>query len=132
MLIKKQRYYPKGVPEEAIIRHIQNKEVGDVDAVQGSIIGKGYHIMDIKNPDYMILMMTTYGALDHLEGLDTHWRYKGKGGELVNKQFNYSEVFGNHFNYIHEVDDNNNRCHSPISVDMTQATMHCPGRCHAY
>ena len=46
-LIKKRRYWPKGVPSEEILRNIQNKEVGDVDAVQGSIRGKIYHIMDI-------------------------------------------------------------------------------------
>ena len=46
-LIKKRRYWPKGVPSEEILWNIQNKEVGDVDAVQGSIRGKIYHIMDI-------------------------------------------------------------------------------------
>ena len=33
-LIKKRRYWPKGVPEEEIIWHMKNKEVGDVDTVQ--------------------------------------------------------------------------------------------------
>ena len=51
--------------------------------------------MDIKDPDYMILIMTTYGTLEHLEGSDTYWRSKGGGGgELVTKLFNYREVFG--------------------------------------
>ena len=50
-LIKKQRYCLKGVPEVEIIRKMQNKEVGDMDAVQASIIGKIYHIMAIKEPD---------------------------------------------------------------------------------
>ena len=68
-LIKKWSYCPKGVPSEKIIWHIQNKEAGDVDAVKGSIIGKSYHIMAIKETDYVMLMMTTYGTLDHLEGL---------------------------------------------------------------
>ena len=50
-LIKEQHYWHKGVTAEEILRHMQNKEVGDGDAVQGSIIGKIYHIMDIKDPD---------------------------------------------------------------------------------
>ena len=33
LLIKKQRYWTKGVPEEEILWHIQNKEVGNVDAL---------------------------------------------------------------------------------------------------
>ena len=68
------------MPEEEILCHMQNKEVGDVDAVQGSIICKIYHIMDIKDTDYVMLMMKTYGALEHLEGSDTQQRYKGAGG----------------------------------------------------
>ena len=35
VLIKKRRYLPKGVPDEEILRHTQNKEVGDMEAVQG-------------------------------------------------------------------------------------------------
>ena len=49
--IKKQHYWHKGVPAEEILRHMQNKEVGDLDAVQGPIRGKSYHIMIIKHPD---------------------------------------------------------------------------------
>ena len=48
LLIKKQRYWPKGVPSEDIHRHMQNKSFGNVEAVQGSIRGKSYHIMSIK------------------------------------------------------------------------------------
>ena len=36
-LIKKTRYWPKGVPAEVILQHMKEKEVGDVDTVQGSI-----------------------------------------------------------------------------------------------
>ena len=103
----------------------------DTFAVQGSIRGKGYHITAIKETDYVVLMMTTYGTLEHLEGPDTQRRYRGAGGELVTKLFNYREVFGNHFNYRHEVDDNNNWLYSPISVEMTWAKNYWPDRCHA-
>ena len=84
-LIKKRRYWPKGVPVEEILWHMQNKKVWDVEAVQGSIIGKIYHIMAIKEPNYVMLMMTTYGTLEHLGGLDRHKRYKGACGELATK-----------------------------------------------
>ena len=33
-----------------------------------------------KDPDYMMLMMTTYWTLENLEGLDTQHIYKGAGG----------------------------------------------------
>ena len=78
-LIKKRRYWPKGVPAEDILRHMENNQVGYVEAVQGSIIGKIYHIMAIKKPDYIMLMMTTYGMLGNLDGLYIQRRYKGLG-----------------------------------------------------
>ena len=65
-LIKKQSYFPKGVPAEDILRHMQNKYVGYVEASQGSIRWKSYHIIDTKDPNYVVLMMTTYGELENL------------------------------------------------------------------
>ena len=69
-LIKNQRYRPKGVPSEEILRHMQNKDVGDFYEVKGSIRGKSCNIISLKEPDYVMLMMTTYGTLEHLEGSD--------------------------------------------------------------
>ena len=55
--------------------------------------------MAIKYPAYVMLMMKTYGMLEHLEVSDTQRRYKGAGGDLVTKQSkNYREVFRNHLN----------------------------------
>ena len=51
-----------------------------MDAVHGSIRGKSCHIMAIKEPDCVVLMMTTYGTLEHLDGSDTQRRYKEGGG----------------------------------------------------
>ena len=120
------------MPSEEILRHMQNNKFGDVGVVKGSIIGKSYHIMAIKDPDYVILTMTTYGTLEYLEGSDTHHRYKGEGGELVTKRFNYREVFRNHFNSRHQVDDNKNWRHYTISVERNRATKYLTERCHAY
>ena len=51
VLINKRRYWPKGDPEKEILRPMQNKDIGDVEEVQGSIRGKNYHIMAIKGPN---------------------------------------------------------------------------------
>ena len=69
-----------------------------MDAVKGSIIGKIYHIISIKELNYVMLMMKTYGTLENLEGSDTHQRYKEEGEELATKILNYHEVFRNQFN----------------------------------
>ena len=46
---------------------------------------KKEYIMAIKEPNYVMLTMTTYGTLEHLGGLDRHKRYKGACGELATK-----------------------------------------------
>ena len=58
-----------------------------MDAVPNIIRGNRYHIMDIKEPDYGMLMMTTYGMLDNLEESETQRRYKESGIEVVTKRF---------------------------------------------
>ena len=72
--------------------------------------------MDLKEPDYVILMMTTYRTLENFEGSDMKRRFKGSGRKLVTKWFNYCGVFGNHFHYCHQVDNNNNFHNFPIFV----------------
>ena len=83
------------------------------------ICGKSYHIMDLKDPDYAMLMMTTYGTLENLERLGMQWRHKGSGKEVTTKRFNSLDIFGNHFHYRHQVEDKNKCRRSPISVDRT-------------
>ena len=65
---------------EEIIRHMQRKEVENVYSVTYIISGKSYHIMALKEPDYIMLMMTTYGTLENLEGSEMQWRCKVSGG----------------------------------------------------
>ena len=78
----------------------------------------------------MMLMMTIYETLQNLEGPDKHQSYKGAGGELATKRFNYREVFGNHFNYRHQVYNDKNQLHYCISV-RTWAKKYWPDWCHA-
>ena len=70
-MIKKQHYWPKGVPEEEMIFHMQIKEIDNVDEISNIICEERYHIMSLKYSDYAMLVMTTYGILDNLGGLDT-------------------------------------------------------------
>ena len=58
-LIKKRCYQLKGVPTQETIWNMQKKDVEEVDAVTYSIHRKRCHIMTLKEPDYIILMMTT-------------------------------------------------------------------------
>ena len=103
-----------------------------MDALTNIIFGKRYHIMDIKDFEYIMIMMTTYGKLDNLEGLYTHRRYKGSNREVLTKRFNYSEVFGNHFRYHHQFYNNKDCCNFTISVERTWSTKYWTDCCYAY
>ena len=66
-LIKKRHYWPKHVPGDKIIQHFDDKEVGDVDAIKGSYDRVPFHIHVLKEPDYVMMLMSTYGTLHSLE-----------------------------------------------------------------
>jgi Transposase IS4 len=116
-VVKKRRYWPKHVDGEGIKAHFDNKQIGEVDAIRGTINNTPFYIMGMKEAPYVMTMMTTYGTLERT-GKETERRPKNQ--DLV--RFNYPEVFGNHFKYRHMVDDHNSRRHSPNSFEETWAT----------
>jgi hypothetical protein len=61
-LIKKRRYWPKYVPGEQIDDRMKDKEIGDVDALNGTLEGVPYNIMCMKDIDYTMKLMSTYGS----------------------------------------------------------------------
>ena len=69
-LIKKRRYWPKGVLGDAIDRDFAGKELGSVDAIQGIQDGIPYHIYVMKDVDYTIKIMSTHGTCE-LVGKET-------------------------------------------------------------
>ena len=79
-----------------------------------------YNLFCVKEPDYVMKLMATYGTLDPTDKR-TQRKFK-RGGVIETKEFMYTEVVANHFLYQHQVDDNNNRRHVPISIERTWAT----------
>ena len=61
---KKRRYWPKHVPGDNVITHFTRKQVGDADAIHGDLDGIPFHIFAMKEPDYMMQIMSTYGTLE--------------------------------------------------------------------
>jgi Transposase IS4 len=62
-LIKKRRYWPKYIPAgDKIIKHFKNKEVGYVDALPGMLDNVPFHVFGMKEPDYVMQLMSTYGT----------------------------------------------------------------------
>ena len=68
-LIKKRRYWPKYVKGEAIKKHFEDKNVGDVDAIAGKLDNIPFHYYAMKEPDYVMMLMSTYGTLERSGGI---------------------------------------------------------------
>ena len=69
----------------------------------------------MKEPDYVMKLMTTYGTLEPTD--KRAQRNFKRGGIMETKEFMYTEVVANIFLYRDQVDDNNNRRHAPISIE---------------
>ena len=60
-MIKKRRYWPRYVKGEQIKEHFAGKEAGAFDAMKGKLQNTDFYIYGMKEPDYVLLFMTTYG-----------------------------------------------------------------------
>jgi hypothetical protein len=61
-VIKKCRYWPKYAPGDSINDRMKEKEIGDVDGLNGTLDGVPYNIMCMKDGDYTIKLMLTNGS----------------------------------------------------------------------
>ena len=50
-LIKKQRFWPTGVPGKSIDQYMAGRKVGDVDDVQGTMEDMPYNLWAMNDPD---------------------------------------------------------------------------------
>ena len=98
-LIKKRRYWPKYIPGDEITSHCETMDVGETTSLHGSIDGYKYDIFCMKEEDYVMKIMATYGALeDHPDEKTANTsRTYIKEGKKVEKKFKYQIPFGNHF-----------------------------------
>ena len=125
-LIKKRRYWPKYIKGDDIKSHFDAKDVGNCDSWKGQMDEVDFHVYAMKEPDYVMSIMSTYGT-NQRTGKETQRELVGGG----RKKFSYPEVIGNHFLYRHSVDDHNNKRRSPISIEEIWATKWWPNRVFA-
>jgi hypothetical protein len=130
-LIKKRRYWPKHIRGDEIKEHFIENEVGDADAWRGKLDNVNFHVYCMKEPDYVMSLMSTYGTNSRVGCKETK-RDWVQGGVKKTKQFAYPEVVDNHFKFRHAVDDHNNRRHSPICLESVWSTKWWPNRVFAF
>ena len=74
-LIKKKKYWPKGVPGAAIDAHFEDKDVNHCEMLEASIGGLTLQVMCMKEPDYVMKIIFKWMTLDDFEGGQTRWDY---------------------------------------------------------
>jgi hypothetical protein len=75
-LIKKRRFWPKGIGGNGIINHFDNLAVGTTDRLPGTYENVKFDVFAMKEPDYVMMIMSTYGALTD-EHSDQKFTYRG-------------------------------------------------------
>ena len=61
-LIKKRKYWPKYFKGDAIKQCVDEKAVGDCGAWKGKMEEVPFHVYAMKEPDYVMSLMSTYGT----------------------------------------------------------------------
>jgi hypothetical protein len=122
-LIKKRQYWPKYIPGNEVTRHFDDKKVGDTDALAGCLHGVRFHVYAMKEPDYVLQLMSTYGSLTRMGNDRTRQIEKSDGTKSV-ATMKYPEVVYNHYKYRGPVDHNNSMRMHPIALEEVWKT-HC-------
>ena len=117
-VIKKRRYWPKYIPGQAIDERFADYDVGTVDCLNGMLDNEPYCVYCMKEPEYTMKLMATYGSLTYHCGEKENVRKVN--GERI--EFKYTKPFSDHFRYRHAVDDHNNLRHSSPSLEDTWVT----------
>jgi hypothetical protein len=125
-LIKKRRYWPHYVNGDGIKAHFNGKKPGDFDALKGTLDNVDYYIYGKKEPDYVLLFMTTYGCENRM-GLDQSQIFDD-GGVKGKIKFKYPEVCHNHYQHRDSVDNHNGHRMFPIVIEEQWKTTRWPNR----
>ena len=125
-LIKKRRYWPKHIRGDDIAQHFEKKEVGDVDAWPGEMDGVKFHVFCMKEPNYVMSIMSTYGSLTRTGS--QKYRVYSDDGSKRRKTFQYPEIISNYFGARDKVDSHNGLRMYPISLEETWKTKRWPLR----
>ena len=75
----------------------------------------------MKEPDYMMMFMTTYGTLGEVSD-QKKWHYLENGVKRA-KTFQYPEVVHNRYKYQYVIDNHSSLRMHPISMEETWMTM---------
>ena len=121
------------IPGKAIDEKCKDMEVGKTNSLRGELDGIKYDIFCLKEPMYVMKLMSTYaGLVLPSTNYEVNRHYVGLNQQEVNASFKLQEPFANHYLYRHVVDDHNNHRHSLPSIEDTWGTHRWPNRVFAF
>jgi hypothetical protein len=98
-------------------------EVGQTGVLHGVLDGTAYDIFCMKEEDYMMKIMATYGS--ECPPLRQRIKARRKIASGATFEFEYIETIANHFDYRHCVDDNNHLRHMRPFIEETWKARSC-------
>ena len=110
---KKIRHWSKHVKEVEHQVHFENKLVGCQDALPGVFSNVPSRIIELKEPDYTMLMKCTHGSIVIFDRARENVRIVGD----TRASFKHSENSGNHFQYRNAIDNHNSKRHDGNTHD---------------
>jgi hypothetical protein len=85
------------VDEDAITAHFADKDIGYTDAMPGELDGVGFNLFCMKEPNYVMSLMSMYGTTSPKDGQkETQCHYKKIRGQIVTTTFRYLNIVANH------------------------------------
>lgn len=95
-------------------------KVGETDVLHGELDGISYDVFCMKEEDYVMKIMATYGTnCPPMRKRKSATRTLANGTKV---EFDYIEPIANHFDFRHCVDDNNHLRHMRPSIEETWKT----------
>lgn len=92
------------------------KDPGYFDARRADLDGVPFYIYGMKEPDYVLLFMTTFGSTARMGKTQTR-QWKAHPNAIQAIKFKYPEVCNLHYEKRGYVDENNARRMDPIAVE---------------
>ena len=129
-LIKKRKYWPKWIDSDAIGKRMEDRAVGKCASFRGELNSIDYDIFCMKEPEYVMKIMSTYSGLIEKPGqYESRWTYVNMANEKVTTSFKCKEPFANLFYSRHAIYCHNNLQHlTPTSIEETWVTHRWPNQ----
>jgi hypothetical protein len=94
-VIKKRKHWPRHVPGTIMDASAQGLDIGATDAIQGVLDNTPYKLFVMKDAEFNMKLMSTYGSLVVCNDAKEQIRMVGN----ERRTFRYTEPFHNHYTY---------------------------------